>query len=60
MKRFCLSFLLGFAVRASEPNVAPEYTAPDDRYKADILLIAAHPDDETGDVADYLARAGMV
>jgi LmbE family N-acetylglucosaminyl deacetylase len=30
---------------------------PDDRFKADILLIFAHPDDETGDIAAYLARA---
>ncbi len=30
--------------------------APDDRFKADILLIVAHPDDEQG-VTAYLARA---
>lgn len=30
--------------------------APDDRFKADILLIVAHPDDEQG-VTGYLARA---
>ena len=29
---------------------------PDDRYKADILLIVAHPDDDT-EVAPYLAKA---
>src|SRR5438132_7959876 len=29
----------------------------DDRFKADILLIVAHSDDESGDVAGYLARA---
>src|SRR5437660_10281285 len=29
----------------------------DERFKTDILLIFAHPDDETGDVAAYLARA---
>jgi LmbE family N-acetylglucosaminyl deacetylase len=41
--------------------VAQSATAPalqtDDRFKADILLIVAHSDDETGDVAGYLARA---
>src|SRR5437764_15264095 len=31
-------------------------TRPDDRYKADLLLIVAHPDDESGDIAGYLAR----
>lgn len=30
--------------------------APDDRFKADILVIVAHPDDET-EVTGYLARA---
>src|SRR5436305_3994612 len=29
---------------------------PDDRFKADILIVAAHPDDETM-VTGYLARA---
>jgi len=35
----------------------PSRGSGDDRYKADILLIIAHPDDETGDVSGYLARA---
>src|ERR1043165_7083391 len=30
---------------------------PDERFKADILLVVAHSEDETGDVAAYLARA---
>lgn len=46
-----------FAVQAAEPKIAPQYARSDERYKADILLIVAHPDDETGDVAGYLARA---
>src|SRR4051812_45470310 len=29
---------------------------PDDRYKADLLVIVAHPDDETA-IGAYLARA---
>jgi LmbE family N-acetylglucosaminyl deacetylase len=41
------------------PSVAQqplEKPGPDERYKADILLVAAHPDDETL-IAAYLARA---
>ena len=38
---------------AQELSTAP--TTPDDRYKADILLIVAHPDDE-GAVTPYIAR----
>jgi LmbE family N-acetylglucosaminyl deacetylase len=33
-----------------------QISTPDDRYKADILLVVAHPDDETL-VTSYLARA---
>ena len=29
---------------------------PDDRYKADLLVVVAHPDDET-EIGAYLARA---
>src|SRR5437879_1828373 len=49
-------FVLLFAplgIRAQEPKPLP---APDDRYKADILLVVAHPDDE-GAATPYLARA---
>jgi LmbE family N-acetylglucosaminyl deacetylase len=35
---------------------APPLIPPDERYKADILLIVAHPDDETA-ISSYLARA---
>ncbi len=38
-------------------QVAPALPDTDDRYKADILLVVAHPDDESGDVGGYLARA---
>ena len=34
----------------------PAIPAPDERYKADILVIVAHPDDDTA-VSTYLARA---
>lgn len=45
---------LAFAADAlpKEPPTPP----PDDRYKADILVIVAHPDDET-EIGPYLARA---
>jgi LmbE family N-acetylglucosaminyl deacetylase len=42
---------LGFGQVKAPPN-----PPPDDRYKADILLVVAHPDDET-EIAGYLARA---
>jgi len=42
---------------ATRAATAPALPGPDDRYKADILLVLAHSDDETGDVAGYLARA---
>jgi len=35
---------------------AAQISAPDERYKADILLVVAHPDDDTV-VSSYLARA---
>jgi LmbE family N-acetylglucosaminyl deacetylase len=44
----CLSAL----AQQQNPRTAPK---PDDRLKADVLLIVAHPDDETG-VSAYLAE----
>jgi len=41
---------------AAELTKAPRAPRPDDRFKADILLIVAHPDDET-EVTGYLAKA---
>ena len=40
------------------PEKAPDLPRPDDRYKADILLIVAHPDDDTG-VLNYITRASL-
>lgn len=53
-----LLFLASFAARIAraQAGAAPAAPAPDARYKADILLIVAHPDDETL-VTAYLARA---
>src|SRR5437764_13049403 len=49
-----LLVLLSLCVVAQQQNLrtAPK---PDERLKADVLLIVAHPDDETGAVA-YLAQ----
>jgi LmbE family N-acetylglucosaminyl deacetylase len=43
-------------MNAAEPAKAPPFPKPDDRYKADILVVVAHPDDETM-VTGYLAKA---
>ena len=37
-------------------DVAPKSQSPDDRFKVDLLLVVAHPDDESA-VGPYLARA---
>ncbi len=39
-------------------QTAPQLPRPDDRYKADILLIVAHPDDDTG-ILNYITRASL-
>jgi LmbE family N-acetylglucosaminyl deacetylase len=60
MKKLDGTWILGFALllpamagAAQEPKALP---LPDERYKADILLVVAHPDDE-GAATPYLARA---
>jgi hypothetical protein len=45
-----------FAVSGAEFPKAPADLPPDPRFKTDILLIVAHPDDETA-VSGYLAKA---
>src|SRR5579864_7676831 len=51
---FCI---LGFfaATLAAQAPKSPPATEPDPRFKADVLLVVAHPDDETG-VSAYLAQ----
>jgi LmbE family N-acetylglucosaminyl deacetylase len=49
----CVLFLAPLKGGAQEPKPVP---TPDERYKADILLVVAHPDDE-GAATPYLARA---
>jgi LmbE family N-acetylglucosaminyl deacetylase len=51
-----IALILCLAVRSAEIPKAPAELPPDARYKTDILLIVAHPDDET-EVTAYLANA---
>jgi LmbE family N-acetylglucosaminyl deacetylase len=51
----CVLFLLSVPGRAGAQEAKP-LPVPDERYKADILLVVAHPDDE-GAATAYLARA---
>lgn len=44
------------SAEAGEIKEAPPNLPPDARFKADILVIVAHPDDET-EIGSYLARA---
>jgi len=56
MKRFSLLFVLLFAVSHAVAQEPQKVKGPDERYKVDILVVVAHPDDE-GAVTPYLARA---
>ena len=57
MKRLAIVVLaLGFVALSNKAQEAKPLPAPDERYKADILLVVAHPDDE-GAATPYLARA---
>jgi LmbE family N-acetylglucosaminyl deacetylase len=48
----CILFV---ATLVAQTAKTPPATRPDDRFKADVLLVVAHPDDETG-VSAYLAQ----
>ena len=51
--------ILTLAVGAqAQTQTAPNLPAPDDRYKADILVVVAHPDDDTG-LLNYITRASL-
>jgi LmbE family N-acetylglucosaminyl deacetylase len=50
------ALFLFFPVLASDAQEPKALPLPDERYKADILLVVAHPDDE-GAATPYLARA---
>lgn len=50
----CLLFVM--LLKTAAAQTAPPLPGPDERYKADILVVVAHPDDET-EITGYLARA---
>jgi LmbE family N-acetylglucosaminyl deacetylase len=51
-----LFLVFALTAAAGQSAKAPALPGPDERYKADLLLVVAHPDDESGDIAGYLAR----
>jgi len=60
MTKFGKTLMLGFLLLSSAYSRASQepkgFPLPDERYKVDILLVVAHPDDE-GAATTYLARA---
>jgi LmbE family N-acetylglucosaminyl deacetylase len=50
--------LVSVALSVAAQNSAPALLPPDDRYKADLLLIVAHPDDDVV-IGGYLARIAL-
>jgi LmbE family N-acetylglucosaminyl deacetylase len=56
MNRILTVLLLLFAASRGAAEEPQETKGPDERYKVDILVVVAHPDDE-GAVTPYLARA---
>ena len=55
-KLFLSVLCLSAMARAAELPKAPPALHPDNRFKADILVVVAHPDDET-EIGGYLAKA---
>ncbi len=53
LKKFILSFFAASVLFGADSSIDPK---PDARYKADLLVVVAHPDDET-EIGAYLARA---
>jgi LmbE family N-acetylglucosaminyl deacetylase len=58
MKTSSRLLIIGLLINtfAAFSQQAPPLIPPDERYKTDILLVVAHPDDETA-ISSYLARA---
>ena len=52
------SLLLAFAAIAQTAPAAPALLEPDSRYKADVLLVVAHPDDDVL-IGGFLARLSL-
>ncbi|MGI8496724.1 MAG: PIG-L family deacetylase [Gemmatimonadaceae bacterium] len=55
-RTLCALLLLAPSLLPAQGSKAPDSKPPDDRFKADLLLIVAHPDDEAA-VYPYLAKA---
>jgi LmbE family N-acetylglucosaminyl deacetylase len=53
LEKYCSTLLLSTFLLFAQEKTNPQ---PDDRYKADLLVVVAHPDDET-EIGAYLARA---
>ena len=43
-----LALLLALSIAAVAQNIVKTPPRADDRFRADVLLVVAHPDDETG------------
>jgi LmbE family N-acetylglucosaminyl deacetylase len=56
LSNLIVSLVLFVAIGGAQVPQVPPLPPPDPRYKADILLIVAHPDDETA-IGSYLAKA---
>ncbi|HKR28110.1 MAG TPA: PIG-L family deacetylase, partial [Acidobacteriaceae bacterium] len=52
----CIIFSCVGFIRSQTGSAPARVPAPDPRYKADVLVIVAHPDDDTG-VSTFLAKA---
>ena len=55
IRTICLALVLGYSGVVGAQQSAPPLPPPDTRYKVDILVIVAHPDDDI-EVAAYLAK----
>jgi LmbE family N-acetylglucosaminyl deacetylase len=57
MKKWLVLLLFSSALPAADPHsFAGKQSGPDERFQADLLVVIAHPDDETA-IASYLAKA---
>src|SRR5438874_13839590 len=56
VSRLVLLIFFSYSIALAQLSSAPPNPLPDDRYKADILLVVAHPDDDSL-AAPYLAKA---
>jgi LmbE family N-acetylglucosaminyl deacetylase len=55
--KFFLTLLVGFAMFSAAVRAEDSFNPkPDERFKVDLLVVVAHPDDET-EIGAYLARA---